>query len=179
MERYGWVYINMDDHIYSTMAIQHHSILLEKDTPHKKLKALREWFTQDPYTHIWDLYQKWYHYLIKTPCLQNIQKLWMAGLASFGMLADTEKTLVTANTPWMAVLSTWLTFCTAEEAGTSAVEVDEVAWVVVGFCQGGSWAAFHTLLNMASCRGFLLFSTTWAWIPASGCQFRGHFKSTI
>ena len=82
---------DMHDHIYSTMAIQHHSILLEKDTPHKKLKALREWFTQDPYTHIWDLYQKWYHYLIKTPHSQNIQKLWMAGLASFGMLANTDE----------------------------------------------------------------------------------------
>ena len=56
------------------MAIQHQLILINKDTPHAKLKALKEHFTQDLYTHIQDLYQKWYHYLIKTPHTQNIQK---------------------------------------------------------------------------------------------------------
>ena len=56
------------------MTIQHWLILINKDTPHAKLKALKECFTQDPYTHIQDLYQRWYHYLIKTPCAQNIQK---------------------------------------------------------------------------------------------------------
>ena len=65
---------DIDDCIYSIMAIQHWLILINKDTPHAKLKALKECFTQDPYTHIWDLYQRWYHYLIKTPCAQNIQK---------------------------------------------------------------------------------------------------------
>ena len=56
------------------MTIQHWLILINKDTPHAKLKALKECFTQDLYTHIQDLYQRWYHYLIKTPHTQNIQK---------------------------------------------------------------------------------------------------------
>ena len=60
---------DIDNCIYSTVAIQHWLILINKDTPHAKLKALKECFTQDLYTHIWDLYQKWYHYLIKTPCM--------------------------------------------------------------------------------------------------------------
>ena len=65
---------DIDDYIYSTVAIQHQSILINKDTPYAKLKALKEHFIQDPYTHIQDLYQRWYHYLIKTPYMQNIQK---------------------------------------------------------------------------------------------------------
>ena len=43
---------DIDNHIYSTVAIQHQLILINKDTPHAKLKALKEYFTQDLYTHI-------------------------------------------------------------------------------------------------------------------------------
>ena len=91
-----------------------------------------------------------------------------------------KKTLVTANTPWIAMLLTWLMFCTAEDAGTSTIKVDggDGSWVVV-FCQGGSWASFCITLNVYSSLWILCFCMNLAWIPASGCQFRGHFKSTI
>ena len=68
LERYN----SMDSHLFNTVAGYLQPIIMSKESPYDKLKALSAWFTKNPYTNIQCLYQRWYNYLIKTPHSQNL-----------------------------------------------------------------------------------------------------------
>lgn len=68
LERYD----SMDSHLFNTVASHLQLIIMNKESPYDKLKALSVQFTKNPYTNIQHLYQRWYNYLIKTPYLQNL-----------------------------------------------------------------------------------------------------------
>ena len=74
-------YYSMDQHIRSTIAMQHQPLIRGKDSVYEKLKALSSRFATNPYYHIRHLFQRWQS-LIKTPHLQNLQR-WLADWESF------------------------------------------------------------------------------------------------
>ena len=71
----------MDQHIRSTIAMQHQPLIRGKDSVHDKLKALSSHFATNPYYHIQHLFQRWQG-LIKTPHSQNLQR-WLTDWESF------------------------------------------------------------------------------------------------
>ena len=72
-------YYATDQHIQSTVAVQHQSLIVEKGSVHEKLRALSSCFAVNPYYRIHQLFQRWQS-LIKTPT--NLQQ-WVAEWDSF------------------------------------------------------------------------------------------------
>lgn len=74
-------YYSMDQHIRSTVAVQHQPLIRDKDSVHDQLKALSSRFATNPYYRIRQLFQRW-HTLIKTPHSENLQQ-WLGEWDSF------------------------------------------------------------------------------------------------
>ena len=74
-------YYAMNQHIQSTVAVQHQLLIVEKNSIHDKLKALSSCFATNSYYCICQLFQRWQS-LIKTSHSTNLQQ-WLAEWDSF------------------------------------------------------------------------------------------------